>query len=94
MTLAVSKPITRSDIVTVDVKPSFVNTVVLLHLSHGITGSHLGGVSGFAAKYEDQAYFWTKEWQQDEAEVDYDYAVGNYYEPRDARDLIRWLRDG
>lgn len=85
-------PITR-DMVTIRNAHSYGGAAVLLAL-RGFTGAHAGGVSTLEMLYGGQAYFWTKEWQSDEAQVDADYAAGRFYEPKDARDLIRWLREG
>ena len=38
-----------------------------------------------------QAYFWTPEWQRWERQADLDRIAGDYYEPADVDDLIRWL---
>ncbi|MBF0549715.1 MAG: AbrB/MazE/SpoVT family DNA-binding domain-containing protein [Deltaproteobacteria bacterium] len=43
---------------------------------------------------DDQAYFWTPEWQAGEAEADRDLAEGNFIGPFDkAKDCIKALKE-
>jgi hypothetical protein len=45
-------------------------------------------------RHGTQAYFWTPEWQQRERLADYDFLIGDTYEPTDVADLIRELDSG
>ena len=44
-------------------------------------------------RHGSQAYFWTTEWQQKEILADYDFLIGNTFEPTDVEDLIRHLHE-
>lgn len=70
---------------------SYGSVATPLHPVGVFTGSGMSAVSGNS--FGDQAYFWTKEWQHEEAQVDYEYLVGNTYRPTDVEDLIRSLRE-
>jgi hypothetical protein len=41
--------------------------------------------------YLEQAYFWTKEWQEGEKEADRDIKQGKIGKPESAKDIIRHL---
>lgn len=42
-------------------------------------------------RHGTQAYFWTSDWQQKETLADFDYLIGDVYNPMDVEDLIREL---
>lgn len=60
------------------------------------TSAHTGQGPTFAVRSPrqgSQAYYWTTAWQQRERLAEIDFAIGNFYQPADVNDLIRWLHE-
>ena len=47
----------------------------------------------FMRRHADQAYYWTRQWQTDEAESFRELAAGNYRTFTNVEDALAWLAE-